>query len=62
MAEVTPTNSHFTRIPYLQDHPLYKNVAAKFPTILDNFLLSVDCIRRVLTWVGGGGQTLVLNF
>ena len=41
MAEVTPTKFlHVcTLIPYLQDYPLYKNLAAKFPTILDSFLL-----------------------
>jgi len=31
----------FTLIFYLQDHPLYKSVAAKFPAILDSFLLVV---------------------
>ena len=36
----------FTLIPYLQNHPLYRNQAAKFPTTLDSFfLLDVDCIR-----------------
>jgi len=32
---------------------LCKNLAAKFPTILDDFSLGVDCIRP---WVGGGGR------
>jgi len=34
------------QLPYslLQDHPLYKNQAAKFPTILDSFLLDINCI------------------
>ena len=47
-------------------HPLYKNQAAKFPAILNSFLLGVDCIRQVPTWVGGGrsevGRMVVLNF
>ena len=46
--------THF--LHYLQDHPLYKNLTAKLPTILDSFLLNIDCIRQVSTWVGGGGQ------
>ena len=38
------TFTHFTLVSYLQEHPLYKNQAANFPTILDSFLLGVDCI------------------
>ena len=55
MAEVTPTKfSHvLALISYLQDHPRYKILAAKFPSILDSCLLSVDCIRQVLISVGG---------
>ena len=29
----------FTLVSYLQEHPLYKNKAAKFPTIVDSFYL-----------------------
>ena len=43
-----------TLVSYLQEHPLYKNQAAKFPIILDSFSLSVDRIRWAPTWVGGG--------
>ena len=28
--------------------------SSKLPVILDGFLLCVDCIRQVPTWVGGG--------
>ena len=59
MAEVAPTYqifTHFTLFPYLQDHLLYKNQAAKFPAILDSFLFGVDCIRQVPTWVSRGRQ------
>jgi len=47
---VKATHAKFSHIPYLQYHPLYKNLAAKFTTILDSFLLGVDCIRQLLTW------------
>jgi len=42
--------TRFTLVSYLQEHPLYKNQAAKFPIIFDSFLLGVNCIRRVSTW------------
>ena len=42
-------------IPCLKDNLLYKNQAAKFSTILDGFLLIVDCIKRAPTWVDGEG-------
>ena len=45
----------FILVSYLQDQPLHKNQAAKFPTILDNFLLSVDCM-------GEARKMVVLNF
>ena len=45
----------YTSFFYHQDHPLYNNQAAKFPTILDSFILGVDYIRQVPTEVGGGG-------
>jgi len=48
--------THFTLVSYLQEHPLYKNQAAKLPAILDRFLLGVDCIRQVPAWVGGRDQ------
>jgi len=32
--------TRFTLIPYLQDHPLYNKVAAKFPAILDSLVLA----------------------
>jgi len=33
-------------------------VQAKFPAILDRFLLGVDCIRRTPIWVGGRGPVV----
>ena len=52
MVEATSTKfSCFTLVSYLQERPLYKNQAAKSLAILDRFLLGVDCIRQIPTWV-----------
>jgi len=48
--------THFTHIHYLQNHLLYKQWTAKFPAILDSFLLGVDCIRQAPILVGGMDQ------
>jgi len=48
----------FTLFSYFQKHPLYKNQAAKFPTIL----LGIECIREVSTWEPEVGKIVVLNF
>ena len=45
---------------------LYKNQAAKFPAILDSFLLVVDCIRQIPIWVwvagAEAGKIVILIF
>jgi len=46
-----PNFHTFTLIPYLQEHPLCKNQAAKFPTILDNFF--TQCSLYQHGWVAG---------
>jgi len=52
-----PNFTRFTLIPYLQDHPLYKNLAAEFPAILDSFFYSVLIASGNFQhgWVAGAG-------
>jgi len=42
-------------VSYLQEHPLYKNQAAKFPTISDSFNSMLTVSGEFQLWVGGRG-------
>ena len=56
MAEVTPTTFYTNSLTSRPSSVEESTVAAKISAILDSFLLGVDCIRRVPTWIGGGGR------
>ena len=44
-----------TPFPYLPEHPLFKQLTAKFLAILDSVLLDVDHIRQAPIGVVGEG-------
>ena len=52
--------NHFMLVSYFQEHPLYKNQAAKFPAILDSFFYLVLTVSGVFQyrWVPGVGGML----